>query len=146
KTHRASVDRSWRSAGSSTAILPNSPNVSKPVRRANGTKTINPHPAPRRGAGGGLGGTASASGNRLPSGVALRYIRGIAFRIGIIVSGLDGVRRAVVIVAIIRIVSPRIRVVSPPQPFAPPPAVAPVASTTVPVSPAHSRGNYCAGL
>jgi len=35
----------------------------------------------------------------------LGYIRVIAFRIGIIVSGLDGVRRAVVIVAIIRIVS-----------------------------------------
>ena len=48
---------------------------------------------------------ASASGNRLPSGVALGYIRVIAFRIGIIVSGLDGVRLAAVIVAVILIVT-----------------------------------------
>jgi hypothetical protein len=35
----------------------------------------------------------------------LGYIRVIAFRIGIIVSGLDGERLAVVIVAVIQIVS-----------------------------------------
>jgi hypothetical protein len=42
----------------------------------------------------------------LPIGIALIYIRIIACRIGTIIPGLGGVRLAIIIIAVIRIVTP----------------------------------------
>ena len=79
----------------------------------------------------------SAGWDRLPAGVALRYIGVIARRIGAIVPGLAGVRLAVVVVAIIRIrAPPRIIIIRPRQSgTGQPPAVASAVPAMVPVPP-----------
>ena len=91
---------------------------------------------PRKAAGGPRDG--SAGWDRLPAGVALRYIWVIARRIGAIVPGLAGVRLAVVVIAIIRIrAPPRIIIIRPRQSGAgQPPAVASAVPAMVPVPPA----------
>src|SRR5712671_6589138 len=80
----------------------------------------------------------SAGWNRLPAGVALRYIRVIACRIGAIVPGLAGVRLAVAVIVVIRIIAPvRIIIIRPRQSGAgQPPAVPPAVPAMVPVPPA----------
>src|SRR5438067_6936043 len=77
----------------------------------------------------------SAGWNRLPAGVALRYVRVIACRIGAIVPGLAGVRLAVAVIVVIRIIAPvRIIIIGPRQSGAgQPPAVASAVPAMVPV-------------
>jgi hypothetical protein len=80
----------------------------------------------------------SVGWNRLPAGVALRYIGVIACWIGAIVPGLTGVRLAVVVVTVVVIVAVVRVIVRPPQPGAgPPPAVASVVPAMVPVATIH---------
>src|SRR5438067_4310804 len=77
----------------------------------------------------------SAGWNRLPAGVALRYVRVIACRIGAIVPGLAGIRLAVAVIVVIRIIAPvRIIIIGPRQSgTAPPPAVSSAMPAMVPV-------------
>ena len=79
----------------------------------------------------------SAGWDRLPAGIALRYIRVIACRIGAVVPGLAGVRLAVVVVVIIRIrAPPRIIIIRPRQSGTDqPPAVAAAVPAMIPVTP-----------
>src|SRR5689334_6657017 len=83
----------------------------------------------------GSAGDGSAGWNRLPAGVALRYVRVIACRIGAIVPGLAGVRLAVAVIVVIRIRAPvRIIIIRPRQSGAgQPPAVPPAVPAMVPV-------------
>src|SRR5438477_5689002 len=83
----------------------------------------------------------SAGWNRLPAGVALRYVRVIACRIGAIVPGLAGVRLAVAVIVVIRIIAPvRIIIIRPRQSGAgQPPAVPPAVPAMVPVPPAPAE-------
>src|SRR5436190_2170358 len=80
----------------------------------------------------------SADWNRLPAGVALRYVRVIACRIGAIVPGFAGVRLAVAVIVVIRVIAPvRIIIIRPRQPRAgQPPAVPPAVPAMLPVPPA----------
>src|SRR5437763_7794249 len=88
----------------------------------------------------GSAGDGSAGWNRLPAGVALRYVRVIACRIGAIVPGVAGVRLAVAVIVVIRIIaSVRIIIIRPRQSGAgQPPAVPPAVPAMVPVPPASA--------
>ena len=77
--------------------------------------------------------TASASRNRLPARIALRYVRVVARGIGAVVPVLRGAGFAGAVVAVVRIVIRSIWIVSPSEPITPPPTVTPVALAVVPV-------------
>ena len=77
--------------------------------------------------------TASASRNRLPARIALRYVRVVARGIGAVVPVLRGAGLAGAVVAVVRIVIRSIWIVSPSEPITPPPTVTPVALAVVPV-------------
>jgi len=77
--------------------------------------------------------TASASRNRLPARIALRYVRVVARGIGAVVPVLRGAGLAGAVVAVVRIVIRSIWIVSPSEPITPPPTVTPVAPAVVPV-------------
>src|SRR6516165_1059866 len=77
--------------------------------------------------------TASASRNRLPARIALRYVRVVARGIVAVVPVLRGAGLAGAVVAVVRIVIRSIWIVSPSEPITPPPTVTPVALAVVPV-------------
>jgi hypothetical protein len=78
---------------------------------------------------------ASASRNRLPAGVALRYVGVVSRRIGAVVPVLRGAGLAGAVVVIVRIVIRSIWIVSPSQTVStPPPAIPPVVPAMVPVA------------
>jgi hypothetical protein len=76
----------------------------------------------------------SASRNRLPARIALRYVGVVARGIGAVVPVLRGAGLAGAVVAVVRIVIPSIWIVSPPQPATPPPAVSFASPAVVPVA------------
>ena len=49
---------------------------------------------------------ASTTWNRLPAGIALPHIGVIACRIGAVIPGLGGVRLAIVVIVVVRIIAP----------------------------------------
>jgi hypothetical protein len=111
-------------------------------------KTARPTPGSPKRAGCELARAASsASRNRLPSGIALGYIRVIACGIGTIVPGLAGERLVVVIIAVIRVVclAIRIRIVSPPQPRHPTTSRSARCASHGTSEPPARRRNHCAG-